>query len=189
MKFRRLLMLTLVLSLWGGTMLFADSASQKVRVIVNGNELDDAGIFTDGKTYLSVRQVANTLQSIVYWDEASKKVTLYKPNVHMFLFKDNTIFGNVLKGNKFAFKVFAQIDNLQTDISAVKVTIEDPKSNVTLIQSENITIQKDNFWYRTDDINYTFDDVGKYTIRFYMKVAGSDDWKLVSEKTITAKAQ
>ncbi|WP_308638998.1 stalk domain-containing protein [Paenibacillus silvisoli] len=188
MKFRKLFILTLVLSLWGGTMLFADSASQRVRVIVNGSELDDAGIFTDGKTYLSVRQVANTLQSIVIWDEASKKVTLYKPNVHMFLFQDSTIFGNVTKGNRISFKVFAQIDNLLTEISAVKATIEDPQGNETLIQSKNVTIDKDNFWYRTDDVTYTFDSAGKYTIKFYMKTAGSDDWKLVSEKTITAKS-
>ncbi|RAP76525.1 stalk domain-containing protein [Paenibacillus montanisoli] len=187
MKFRKLFILTLVLSLWGGTMLFADSASQRVRVIVNGNELDDAGMLTDGKTYLAVRQIANTLQSIVLWDEDTKKVTLYKPNVHMFLFQDSTIFGNVVKGNRITFKVFAQIDNLLTDISAVKVTIEDPQGNESLIQSKNVTIEKDNFWYRTDDTTYTFDTAGKYTIKFYMKMAGSEEWKPVSEKTITAK--
>lgn len=188
MRFRKLLIATLVLSLWGGTMLFADSASQKVRVIVNGGELDDAGIFTDGKTYLSVRQVANTLQSLVFWDESTKKVTIYKPNVHMFLFQDTTIFGNVVKGNKISFKVFAQIDNLLTDISAVKVTIADPSGIEQVIQSKSVSVDKDNFWYRTDDYTYSFDTAGKYTINFYMKLASGDDWKLVSQKTITAKA-
>ncbi|REE70677.1 copper amine oxidase-like protein [Paenibacillus taihuensis] len=188
MKFRKLLLLTLVLSLWGGTMLFADSASQKVRVIVNGGELDDAGIFTDGKTYLSARQVANSLQALVNWDDSSRKVTIYKPNVHMFLFQDSTIFGNVTKGNKITFKVFAQIDNLLTDISAVKVSIADPSGDEQTIQSKSVSIDKDNFWYRTDDYTYTFDKAGKYTINFYMKLAGSDDWKIVSEKTITAKS-
>ena len=57
MKYRKLLILLLVMSVWGGTMIFADSAAQKVRVVVNGSELDDAGILSDGKTYLSVRQV------------------------------------------------------------------------------------------------------------------------------------
>ena len=105
----------------------------------------------------------------------------------MFLFQDNTIFGNVVKGNRISFKVFAQIDNLMADISAVKVSIFDPDGEETLIQSKNVTV-KDYFWYRTDDITYSFDLAGKYTVRFYMKVAGGDDWKLVSEKTITAKS-
>ncbi|WP_219836397.1 stalk domain-containing protein [Paenibacillus sp. R14(2021)] len=189
MKFRKLLILSLVLSLWGGTMLFADGASQRIRVIVNGSELDDAGIFTDGKTYLSVRQVASTLQALVNWDDNAKKVTIYKPNVHMFLFQDTTIFGNVWKGDRISFKVFAQIDNLLTAISAVKVTITDPSGVEQTIQSKNVTVDKDNFWYRTDDFNYSFSTAGKYTIRFYLKAAGSDDWQGVSEKTITAAAK
>jgi len=189
MKFRKLLFLLLVMSLWGGTMMFADSAAQKVRVIVNGSELDDAGIFVDGKSFISVRQIANTLQALVVWDEGSKKVTVYKPNVHMFLFQqDNTIFGNVVKGNRITFKVFAQIDNLLTTGTAVKVSIFDPAGTEKIIQSENKSIDKDNFWYRTEDLTYSFDTTGKYTIRFFMKMTGEDDWKLLSEKTITAKS-
>ncbi|QHT60403.1 copper amine oxidase [Paenibacillus lycopersici] len=187
MKFRKLLIATLALSLWGGTMLFADSAAQRVRVIVNGGEIADAGIFTDGKTYLSARQVANTLQSLVFWDEGSKKVTIYKPNVHMFLFQDKAIFGNVVKGSKITFSVFAQIDNLLTDISSVKVSIVDPGGVEQVIQSKSVSVDKDNFWYRTDDYTYTFASTGKYTINFFMKVTASDDWNLVSQKTITAK--
>ncbi|MCQ6558211.1 stalk domain-containing protein [Paenibacillus mendelii] len=187
MKFRRLLILLLVMSLWGGTMMFADSAAQKVRVIVNGEELDDAGLISDGKTYLAVRQLASTLQSLVIWDEASKKVTVYKPNVHMFLFQDNNIFGNVNKGNHYTFKVFAQIDNLKTEVAAVKVSIYDPSGTEKVIQSQNVSVNKDNFWYRTDDIKYNFDASGKYAVRFFLKVNANDEWKLVSEKIITAQ--
>lgn len=187
MKFRRLLVLLLVMSLWGGTMMFADSAAQKVRVILNGTELDDAGIMSEGKTYLAIRQLANTLQSIVVWDENAKKVSIFKPNVHMFLFQDSTIFGNVNKGNKYTFKVFAQVDSLTTDIAAVKVSIFDPEGAEKVIQSENEKISKDNFWFRTGDVKYNFDQAGKYAVRFYMKLNAGDDWKLVSEKVITAQ--
>ena len=187
MKFRKLLIATLAMSLLGGSMIFADAVSQKVRVIVNGSEVDDAGIYTDGKMYLSVKQIANTLQSLVTWDESAKKVMINKPNIHMFLFQDTNIFGNVVKGNKITFKVFAQIDNLLTDISAVKVTITDPSNNEQTIQSKSVSLgDKDNFWYRTDDYKYSFDAAGKYTINFYMKIPSSDEWKLVSQKTITA---
>ncbi|MBB3109139.1 hypothetical protein FHS18_001191 [Paenibacillus phyllosphaerae] len=187
MKYKRLLILLLVMSLWGGTMMFADSAAQKVRVFVNGAEVEDAGIISEGKTYLAVRQLASTLQSLVFWDETTKKVTVFKPNVHMFLFQDNTIFGNVNKGGKYTFKVFAQIDNLLTDIAAVKVSIFDPSGTEKVIQSQNVTTSKDNFWFRTEDVKYNFDSAGKYSVRFFMKVTANEDWKLVSEKTITAQ--
>jgi len=187
MKSRKLLIVLLVVSLWGGTMMFADAAAQKVKVIVNGEELDDAGLLNDGKTFLAIRQLADTLQSLVIWDESSKKVTVYKPNVHMFLFQDNNIFGNVKQGNRYTFKVFAQIDNLLTSVAAVKVSIYDPSGTEKVIQSQNVNVDKDNFWFRTEDIKYNFDASGKYAVRFFMKVNATDDWKLVSEKIITAQ--
>ncbi|GFN32057.1 stalk domain-containing protein [Paenibacillus xylaniclasticus] len=187
MKARKVIIALILLSVWGGSMIFADSAVQKVRVIVNGSELDDAGLLQDGKTYLPLRQIAGTLQALVTWDENAKKVTVYKPNVHMFLFQDNVIFGNVNKGNKYTFKVFAQIDNLLTDVAAVKVTISDPFGGEKIIQQQNVNVSKDNFWFRTEDIKYNFDSAGKYSVRFYMKATETDEWRQVSEKLITAQ--
>ncbi|WP_274651792.1 stalk domain-containing protein [Paenibacillus humicola] len=188
MKFRKILILLLVMSLWGGTMIFADSAAQKIRVIVNGSTLDDSGLIVDGKTYLPIRQIADTLQSLIVWDDEGKTATLFKPNVHMFLFQDDKkIFGNVTAGSKITFNVFAQIDNLTTDISGVKVSLFDPSGTETIIQSENEKTEKDNFWYKTNDITYTFNSPGKYVIRFFMKINPNDDWRVVSEKTITSK--
>lgn len=187
MKVRKVLIALMLLSVWGGSMIFADSAVQKVRVVINGSELDEAGLLTDGKTYLPLRQMASTLQALVSWDENSKKVTVYKPNVHMFLFQDNVIFGNVNKSSRITFKVFAQIDNLLTDVAAVKVSIFDPYGTEKLIQQQNVNVSKDNFWFRTEDIKYNFDSAGKYSVRFYMKASESDDWRQVSEKLITAQ--
>ncbi|GBF76216.1 hypothetical protein PA598K_04668 [Paenibacillus sp. 598K] len=187
MKFRKIVILLLVLSLWGGTMLFADSANQRVRVIVNGSELDDQGLLVDGKTYLPLRQIANTLQSLVEWNDSARRVTVYKPNVHMFLFQDKTIFGNVTRNSRPTFNVHAQVDSLKVDISAVKVTISDPGGRETLIHEEEVTNQREDFWLPTKEIRYHFEAAGKYTVRFYMKPAGSGDWAVVSEKTIVSK--
>ncbi|MFD0711009.1 stalk domain-containing protein [Paenibacillus sp. GCM10027626] len=187
MRFRKLLILLLVVCMWGGTMIFADAAAQKVRVIVNGEELDDAGLSSEGRTFLAVRQLADTLQALVVWDDSAKRAIVYKPNVHMFLFQDNNIFGNVKKGNRYTFKVFAQIDNLLTSVAAVKVSIFDPSGDEKVIQSQNVTVEKDNFWFRTEDIKYNFDASGKYAVRFFIKLTANDEWKLVSEKIITAQ--
>ena len=186
MKHRKVVILLLLLSLWGGTMLFADSATQRVHVFINGIEQDDGGLIEDGRTYLPLRQLASSMQAIIEWDNENKRASVYKPNVHMFLFQNNAVFGNVAKGYQAKFKVFAQIDNLKPDIVAVKVSIFDPYGKEKVIQSENVNTSKDNFWYATDDIDYKFEYSGKYPIRFFLKLKGSDDWTAVSEKLISS---
>ncbi|MDQ8733527.1 stalk domain-containing protein [Paenibacillus sp. LHD-38] len=186
MKFRKVAILLLLLSLWGGTMLFADSATQRVRVFINGAEQDDGGLVTEGKTYLPLRQLATSMQAIVEWDNQSKRAIVYKPNVHMFLFQNNAVFGNVARGYQAKFKVFAQIDNLKTDIVAVKVSIFDPNGREKVIQTESVNTSKDNFWYATDEIEYKFESSGKYPIRFFLKLKGYDEWTAVSEKLISS---
>ncbi|MFC4778416.1 stalk domain-containing protein [Paenibacillus sp. GCM10023252] len=187
MKFKKVLILLSILSLWGGSMLFADSAAQKVRVVLNGMNLDEGGILEDGKVYLPVRELAESMHAIVEWDGGAKKASIYKPNVHMILFQDKVIFGNVVKGNRYTFNVFSQIDNLKTDVAAVKVSVFDPYGNEKVIQSQNVNIAKDNFWYRTEDIKYNFEYSGKYAVRFYLKADAGDPWSLVSEKLITSQ--
>ncbi|MBD2870077.1 stalk domain-containing protein [Paenibacillus arenilitoris] len=186
MKFRKVVLLLMLLSLWGGTMLFADAATQKVRVFINGIEQDDGGLVSESRTYLPLRQIATSLQAIVEWDNQAKRATVYKPNVHMFLFRNNTVFGNVTKGYQGNFKVFAQIDNLKTDITAVKVSIFDPAGKEKVIQTGNVSPTNDNFWYATEDIEYKFESSGKYPIRFFVKLKGSDEWTPVSEKIISS---
>ena len=190
MKVKKLLVLVVLLSLWGGTMMFADSVSQKVRVIVNGSELKETGVLTDGNTYLPLRQIADTLQSLITWDEASKKVTLNKPNVHMFTFNDKANpFGGVTKGSAITFSVWAQVDSLYTNISAIKVSIVDPYGREDAIQTQEIAEKKDNFWFKTKEIKYNFDVAGNYAIRMYMKPSDSNSWSIVSEKLIISEAR
>lgn len=177
----------MLLSLWGGTMIFADAASQKVRVMINGSEQDEGGVLLDGKTYLPLRQIAEAVGAIVQWDDNNKRAIIYKPNVHMFTYKGNTPFGAVDKGFQGKIKVFAQIDNLKTEVSAVKVAIEDPYGKERSIQSKDVPKSSDTFWFVTEEFDYKFDSTGDYKVRFYMRLAGSDEWVAVSEKFITSR--
>lgn len=180
MKWRRVAILVVAFSLMGGSLLFADSASQKVKLLLNGSELEEGGYVIDGKTYVPVRQ----LEGLVKYDEGSKTVTYNKPNVHMFLFADDTVFGEIKKTGKLKFNVFSQIDNLSANISEVRVSITSPDGSSKVIQSSEIKDQKDNFWFRTEDYTYDFKSSGKYTVGFYMKPADGADFVLVSEKII-----
>ncbi|WP_027091020.1 hypothetical protein [Cohnella thermotolerans] len=191
MRIRKLLLLTVVLTLLGGTAIFADTVSQKVKIIFNKQEMDDDGTLIDGKAYVGVRSLGDVVQGIVAWDDSAKKVTIYKPNVHMFLMTGNKPFGSVAKG-KVSFRVFAQIDNLQTSISGFKVTIADPYGDETWIDGRtdkdgDFPSDKDNFWFTSADTSYEFKYSGKYTVRFWMKPSDNSPMQVVSEKTIISK--
>lgn len=183
MKWKRTLALVLVFSLvGGGSMLFADSITEKIRIVVNGNDVSGGGYYINGTTYAPVRE----LSGLASWDAASKKVTVTKPNVHITLFKGDTVFGNVNVG-KLKFHVLSQVDSLDGKISEVKVAITDPSGNTKNIQTEKMgSGSKDNFWFKTSDFTYDFKKKGKYKVGFYMKPAGGNSFFLVSEKVITA---
>jgi hypothetical protein len=181
MKWKKVMACMLVLSLMGGsTLLFADSVNERVRVWLNGHELKDGGYLIDGKTYVPVRE----FDGAVDWNPANGQVQVIKPNVHIFLFKGDTVFGNVNKG-KLKFNVFSQVDSLNNDIHSVKVAIEDPSGNIKDIQSEVVKDRKDNFWFRTYDFTYDFKTTGKYSVGFYVKVKADSDFVKIAEKVIT----
>ncbi|CAM3724141.1 copper amine oxidase [Cohnella lubricantis] len=191
MRIRKLLLLTVVLTLLGGTAIFADTVSQKVKIVWNKQELNEGGALIDGKAYIGAREVAEIAQAFVTWDDDEKKATISKPNVHMFLMDGNTPFGSVSKG-KGNFKVFAQIDNLQTSITSFKVTIADPYGDETYIdgrtnKDNGFPTDKDNFWFTSIEKSYEFKYSGKYTIRFWMKPSGNSPMQVVSEKTVISK--
>ncbi|RUS48369.1 copper amine oxidase [Cohnella sp. AR92] len=193
MNFRKFLILTVVLTFSFGTGVFADTISQKVKVIFNKQEVTDADTAIVGKdAYVSAKSLGDLVQGIVVYDDSTKKISIYKPNVHMFLMMGSKPFGSVTKQKSFNFQVFAQVDNLQTSISSFKVTITDPYGDSTWIDgrtsSDNdFPSDKDNFWFTSDEISYEFKYSGKYTVRFWMKPTDSSSMQLVSEKTVIAK--
>jgi len=174
--------MVLAFSLLGGTLIYADAAMQKIRLIINGSDVADGGYMIDGKAYAPVRE----LNGIIDFDDATKRVNFTQPNVDLFVFKGDTPFGKVSVG-KLKFNVFCQVDSLKVDISSVKVSIVGPDGSEKAIQSQELgKDQKDNFWFRTNDYTYDFKSAGKYTIKFYMKQAKSKEYELVSEKVINA---
>lgn len=194
MKLRKIFISTLVIAMLGGTAVYAaDAVVGKLRVWVNKKEVDDAGLLVDGKTYLSIKALNERLDGIFLWDDSAKRVNIYKPNVHMLTRKDGNIFSDVPKGAKVKFDVFSQIDSLKVDISAFKVTIDDPYGDSTWIDGRTSSdkdfpeVGKENFYFLTDDFTYTFDSTGRYVIRFWMRPAGESGYQVVSEKVINSK--
>jgi hypothetical protein len=172
---------------------YADSVTQKWRVLVNKKwEEGNDGVVVDNKTYISSQVVSDKLQAIVIKDDSDKKVSVFKPNVHMLTSSGPDIFAEVKQSKTAKFNTFIQVDSLKTDISALKLTIANPYGEETLIEQRksgdsDFPEGKDSFWITMKDISYNFDSVGVYTLRFSVKPAGESAFQVVSEKTIASK--
>lgn len=182
---KKMILISLLICLWGGTMIYAATEFQKISVAVNGTASEEKGLIVDGTTYLPVRDTANPQKSIIQWDESGKKLNIFKPNVHLVLLNDQKMFGNVDKNKQQTFYVLVQVDNLKTEISDIKVTIADPSNKEETIHNQSLK-KKEDFWFVSKEHQYNF-GVGAYTVRCYMKTGSSNEWFLMSEKQITAK--
>ncbi|MFC5467219.1 copper amine oxidase [Cohnella suwonensis] len=190
MKVRKLVLLTLAFSLIWGSVAYADTATQKLRLWINKKSESTGVVSIDNKTYVSTEAISERLQGIVINDD--NKVDIYKPNVHMLTsYRDGTIFGDVPKDKKLKFNTFIQVDSLKVDINALKLTIADPYDEETLIESRKLGDSdfpdKEAFWITMKDISYSFDSAGPYKIRFWVKPVGETSYQVVSEKVINSK--
>lgn len=193
MNIRKMLLCALALSMVGGATIGANEAYQtwkgkKVRVTINGDEISGGALQIDGKTYLPLRSVSDTLQALIKVDSNSETVNIYKPNVHLLPFygDKNAMkpFGTVKKG-QYEFFVFAQVDNLRTKARSIKTTIVDPNGETVETQVYKLSDDTgDVFWYTTSPIKMDFKLTGQYKVKFYIKQMEDSEYELVSEKAI-----
>src|SRR5690554_1889070 len=198
MKLKRILLLILAFSIFGVvTVLASDTLNLKgkhIKVSVNNKELSAPGLLIEERTYLPVREMSETLQAIVKWDELKQTVNIYKPNIHISLFvaqKNGGFahFGQVQKGNNFKFYIFSQIDSLSTPLHSYRVTMVDPNGTTVYVHQENIQDKAGDFWYGTPEIEHEFKHEGDYVVKGYMKSEYNGEYFLVSEKTIPSIAR
>jgi hypothetical protein len=204
MKAKKLLILVLVFSALSVGAVFAAApwgeyqGFSKVKVNINNTELafaDVPAFLTGGRVVLPLRQMADSLQALIRWNNSTQVVDVYKPNVHIFVAKEVTKdyvtkqpFGKVQLGDTLNFVVFAQVDNLETRVHSFKIEVLDPYGN--LAAEPKVTVleeQKESFWYPWP-FTVSFDAYGKYKVRFSMKLNETDsDYTVISEKVIVSE--
>lgn len=198
MKWQKLLLPLCVLFVIGAGTVWADDVyewykAKEVRITINGEELSSKGLLVedengDSTTMLPLRDIADALQAMVKWDEASQTVHLYKPNVHIFLStmnKDGSFgtFGRVYYKEKHNFIIFSQIDSLEADVSALKFEILDPNGNRVYEHEQTLDVKNENtIWVKSPNISLEFMHLGEYKVKLFMKPEGDDAYHLVSEK-------
>jgi hypothetical protein len=203
MRLKRLITLTLVFMLLGSITVFADEVydwfrAKKVTVTINKTELKNPGLIldsrTDSKTMVPLRDIADSLQALVNWDQYTQTIHIYKPNIHLFVIqvideKPGKTFGKVSKGGKYDFVISSQVDNLLTDVDSLKVTVIDPYGKEIESHIKSLRDIKDTFWYTTPTISHEFKYSGKYTVKYYLKSSSASDYALVSEKVIYSTSE
>lgn len=204
MNVKRLAVLTAAVVVLGAGVVYAGSpwgdykGYEKVRVQLNNVDVttgDVPAFLIDGRVVLPLRALSDSLNAFVKWDDATRTVSIYKPNVHMFvateLGKDDspkTPFGKVSKGNKLDFVVAAQVDSLVTPIESFRIDLVAPDGTV-IRSSGAFTLQenRESFWYSWPVSGVTFDMAGSYKVRFQIRTADSQEDVTVSEKTILSE--
>lgn len=182
MKLKKIILSALALLILTSGLALANS---NIKVLVNGKNIGEIGEVLNDTTYIPLRRVAETLQAIVFYDNATKTASIYKPNVHMFVYQDdNSLFGLVEKGANKKFKIAAQADNVKFNVSSIRFTITDPNNKETVLSTIKIENQSDVYWVAADDLRYRFSLKGDYIIKCYFKTDLGNEWDLVSEKYI-----
>jgi hypothetical protein len=205
MKVPRLLTLVLSLSLYGTAGVFASSmwgdyeGFSKVKTVINNVEKQFAdgeapSFLIKGNAVFPVRELSESLQSLVRWDSAKNTVSIYKPNVHMFVaekvnddYSVKSPFGKVPKGKKIDFAVFAQVDSLKTPFYSFKISVQSPSGEEAVAPHEKIVNgTKENFWYPWP-FSVPFNESGEYVIKFSIKLDEGGDYTVVSQKVIVSE--
>ncbi|WP_010269977.1 stalk domain-containing protein [Paenibacillus senegalensis] len=177
-------------SLWGSY-----EGYSKARIMVNDKLLEESdvpAIIVNGRTMLPLRQISESLQATVNWDNTTLTANIYKPNVHMFVSldvdKDYSIkkpFGKVARGETRNFVVSTQVDQLKADAQGFQITVVAPNGEMAhdpvTVDLESST---DSFWY-TWPFKVHFSQRGDYTVQFSVLVGG--EYTVVSEKTIVSE--
>lgn len=198
MKFKRVTMLVLVISLVGAGTIFADSVyekyqARKITIQLNGTTIDNPGLVVDfgkeSRSMAPLRDLTSSLGGIIQYDEADELVNIVKPNVQLSLLgaKDKRTYGTFEKGQTYDLTLLAQIDNLTTSINAIKVTIVDPFKAEVFENTGNIKEHGDYFWYQVP-LELKFKYSGKYIIQFSMRTADEEYYK-VGELTVSSVAR
>lgn len=179
---KRVIVAASLLMISGGTMLYAAPGKTEIAVYLNNVLQKQTGILSEGEAYLPAKQLAESLQALLSWDESGKTVRVYKPNVNLALLDDQgKIFGKVRSGVSNTLTVLVQVDNLKTDITDLKIVITDPLGKTKNIDNQSIKENKDSFWFKSAEFTDSFTEKGSYKIQVLLRDAASKEWYIVSE--------
>jgi hypothetical protein len=201
MKFKRMIILILMLSLIGTATVFANELGRTINLNINGKKVNSSAFSVDNRSMVPIGEVSGSLGLITKWNAFTQTLDIYKPNVHITLYDAKNFkvdsfnritgspFGIVYEGSQ-SFAVHAQIDNLLTEIHSFQITITDPgDKTVYSSPEEKLKGYRESLWYLIRSINIDFAETGKYTVNFLVKPTENSEFIAVSQKTVSVLKQ
>lgn len=187
---------------WGEYKGFSKTQVKVNQEVVSFKDKETPSIVVHGTPMVPASLLSDELQAVVEWDQEDMTLSIYKPNVHMFIAKSVTgkegkegidysiraPFGMVEQGDKFDFFVFIQVDQLKSKLTSFKISIEDPHGKDAVkpyIEEKLASYALESFWFPAP-FNVSFDEVGEYKVKFSIKTEADSDFVTISEKTIVS---
>ncbi|WP_151735897.1 hypothetical protein [Paenibacillus tengchongensis] len=178
---RRAVLLLSLLSLTGGTALYAAAGDSEMAVYLNNRLLKLTGIQSGGKMYIPLEQLTDNLHVMQDAGSSNKAIRIYKPNVNLALIDGKGgIFGKVRSGASNTFSVLVQADSLETEITELKITLTDPAGKTSMIDSRKIS-ENDSFWFKSAEYTGSFEVKGSYSIQVFFRPGAENNWAAVAE--------
>ncbi len=189
MKKRLVIILTCLLVLSTAIISFSNNGEYEgfsiVNIIVNNKLVrsDIPSIIFFGKTMMPVREVSESLKTIVEWNSTTRTVSIIKPEVDMVIAKDMqensdgsiSIMSTIRmlqKGQENSFKGLVQIDGLIKGKYTYRIIILTPSGEIHYNDGENqlvVTADEGSFIKIISFDNITFEAAGTYQVALQIK--------------------
>lgn len=202
MKKRLVIMLTCLLILSSVVVAFSVNGEYEgfsiINVIINGERIksDIPAVLFYGKTMMPVREVSDSINSMVDWNSDTKTVNIIKPEIDMIVAKqidenqDGSIsIANTIrmleKGKEASFFGLLQLEGLVKGKYTYRIVILDPKGEVFFNNGEDsVVVQEDkgSFIKVLTFKDIIFQEEGTYKLCFQIKQG--DSFKTLYQRSI-----
>ncbi|HVI42890.1 MAG TPA: stalk domain-containing protein [Anaerovoracaceae bacterium] len=155
-----------------------------VNVIVNGETVksDVPGVVLQGKTLLPARAIAESLNSLVSWDQATMTATITKPEVNMvfvgevvqesdgsWTLKNAGLSNDTVGKDKWA-DIYFETGPMAKQLYSYRIVLLSPDGNVlSTSEVQDFVIDNKGMIGEIYMDNLTFEKTGNYTFQFQMK--------------------
>jgi hypothetical protein len=165
-----------------------------VNVKVNGETVKSEvpGVVLQGKTLLPASAIAESLDSVVTWDQSTMTASITKPEVNM-LFVDDVKENSdgtwdlinpftYISPGYYSIKVFYQIGEMQKQQYDFKIAVKDPDGETIEATTDTFTVETAGIdgWTELSDIYFA--KAGKYIFEYQIKF--NNEYKTVAHKTM-----
>jgi hypothetical protein len=199
---KKVLIITSIICLFSSTVAFAASVNGSfagfpiANVIVNDDKLTPnvPGIVVQGSTMLPAKAIAESLNAVVTWDQATMTASIQKPDVNI-VFADEIIenkdgswdiknpYSICAPGQGQEVVLFIQVGPMKKDLYEYRVLVREPNGDILETSAvDNFEIDSSGMMANFTLSDLDFKKVGLYKFEFQIKYY--NEFKTVEDKML-----